>query len=138
MAGDLAINEQVIVQGQDSAEDVGGRAAAAVGAASGGVTHQYGSRVLIAAVSPEAAEKVQNDVPRAAVSTDPSTLSEDVAGGLDDVGALGLAAFALRQSGDYAEAKAQRPLAGQAWDSGAAMAPDHLDSEDGAGPEARA
>ncbi|HEY2764939.1 MAG TPA: hypothetical protein VGJ13_13160 [Pseudonocardiaceae bacterium] len=130
MAGDIGVIEQAIVQGQNSPDDVGGRAAAAVAAASGGVTHQYGPRVLIAAVLPEAAEQIQRDVPHAAVSGDAAALSGDVAGGLDPVGALGLAAFALRQSGEYAQAKAQRPLAGHAWDSGAAMAPDYFATED--------
>jgi hypothetical protein len=55
-----------------------------------------------------------------------------VKSGLDEVEALGLEAFSLRQSPQYQAAKAQRPLADEPWDSGLALPPDSFHEEDGA------
>jgi hypothetical protein len=45
---------------------------------------------------------------------------------------MGLAAFDLRQSESFGEAKANRPLQGEQWDTGAALAPDgyHVNHDD--------
>ncbi|MFC5286952.1 hypothetical protein ACFPM7_07800 [Actinokineospora guangxiensis] len=84
------------------------------------VAHEYGPRVVVGAfpagATPPAAEHADD---------------------LDETGALGLAAFALRSSDEYAEAKANRPLDGADW--GDADAPDHFDGDpgdpDAPGPE---
>ncbi|WP_169735301.1 hypothetical protein [Actinokineospora inagensis] len=62
------------------------------------VAHEYGPHVTIAAVQPGtvAAQDIN---------------TED----LDEVGALGLAALRLRESAEYAAAKAERPLDGANW-----------------------
>jgi hypothetical protein len=127
MTGDIGIHEQVIVGGA-GVRDVSGLAAAIV-EGSGRVTHQYGSRVLVAALPPDAAQAIERQAPEATVTPEARAISEATTGGLDEVEALGLEAFALRQSEEYVLAKAQRPLAGAAWDSGEATPPDDLDSE---------
>ena len=43
-------------------------------------------------------------------------VDDSLIAGLDEVGKLGLDAFALRSSEGYVDAKAQRPLAGESWD----------------------
>ncbi|MCG8356852.1 MAG: hypothetical protein MI920_14880 [Kiloniellales bacterium] len=129
MAGDVGIDEQAIVVGA-TAEDVSRAALPAVRQARGRVSHQYGPRVLIAEVSPSAEGEVREQVPAGAMAAAMSGISEDVRGDLDEVGALGLQGFDLRQSEDYATAKAQRPLAEEEWDNDKASTPDYHDHED--------
>ncbi|HEX8142878.1 MAG TPA: hypothetical protein VF553_09800 [Pyrinomonadaceae bacterium] len=129
MAGDLNINEQVIVL--TAGAPVAG-AQAAVEQVSGGVTHQYGQRVIIAAAPPATSEALQQQAPYATMATESAAIPQAVMGGLDKQEALGLEAFSLRQSQEYKAAKAARPLAEEPWDSGAGMAPDAYHEEAGA------
>ncbi|GAA4415529.1 hypothetical protein GCM10023148_11970 [Actinokineospora soli] len=61
------------------------------------------------------------------MTAEPGAAEAD-AGDLDETGALGMAAFALRTSEEYAAAKADRPLDGMDWGDG--DAPDAFDDED--------
>lgn len=97
--------------------------ASAVQSLPGGVVHQYGSRVVIVGVAPTDAESLATVAPAAAAPTDAATVSAGVKAQLDEIGALGLEALSLRVSPEYASAKANRPLEGQPWDNGTAMAP---------------
>ncbi|HEX8773836.1 MAG TPA: hypothetical protein VF735_09510 [Pyrinomonadaceae bacterium] len=124
MAGDLDIHEQAIVL-STSAPMAG--AQAAVEQVSGGVTHQYGQRVIIGAVPPAASQSFQQQTPFATLTSEASSISAASRSGLNEEEALGLEAFSLRVSPEYKAAKAQRPLAGEPWDSGAGMPPDAYD-----------
>jgi hypothetical protein len=122
MAGDIGIYEQALVGGA-GAPDVSGLATEIV-EGSGRVTHQYGSRVLVATLPTDGARAIERRAPEVTVTEEAGALSEATTGGLDEAEALGLEAFSLRQSEQYVLAKAQRPLAGAAWDSEEATAPD--------------
>jgi len=132
MAGDVGIHEQLVVHAEGAPDAA--QAAGAVEAIGGGVTHQYGPRVLIAAIPPNAVPSLREQVSQAQVSADPAGLAEETTRGLDEMGALGLEAFSLRQSAEYGTVKAQRPLAGEAWDAAEAEPPDY--HEEGPGTEA--
>src|SRR5919108_648423 len=120
MAGDVGIHEQVIVHGADA--PAAARSAEAATTLAGAVTHQYGPRVVIAAVPPAVAPALAARVP-GELAPSPAAIPDDVARDLDDVGALGLEAFALRGSDEFAAAKAERPRAGEMWDLDAPDAP---------------
>lgn len=132
MAGDIGIRERAIILGADAADgpraqragSTADRMAAAVPPeATGRVRHVYGARVLIAEAPQEAAASAQaarafgaagvEDV----IEEDGTGLAPDVLRQLAPEERLGLQAFALRQSGAYAEAKANRPRDGEAWDA---------------------
>jgi len=134
MAGDIGIHEVAIVGGA-GAPDVG-ELVALVAEEGGEATHRYGPRVLIAAVPPEGARVVERHAPGVTVAAEAGAIPEAVTSGLDEVGALGLEAFALRQSDEYAAAKAQRPLDGEVWDTEEALPPDAPAAEEYEVPEA--
>jgi hypothetical protein len=121
MAGDIGIHEQAIVLPAGAFDSY---AQAAVQQASGGVMHQYGSRVVIAAVPPGADAPLHAQLPALAIATEAGRIPDVARSGLDEVEAMGLEAFQLRQSAEYAAAKARRPLNGETWGSGAALPPD--------------
>ena len=127
MAGDVGIHEEVVVH--TGVARLAAASADAVTAIGGGVTHQYGPRVVIAAVPPHAVPSVRAAVSDGEIAPEAGAISEDVLSGLDDVGAMGLAAFALRQSPEYPEAKAERPRAGEDWDADDVEPPDVHDGE---------
>ena len=131
MAGDLQIHEEVIVHAEDA--PTAAASAEVVTRLSGGVTHEYGPRVVIAAIPPGAAEAVQERVHGVEIVEKPAAVSDETGRGLDEVGTLGLEAHALRLSPEYAAAKADRPLAGEAWDS--AEPPDPPDDQDLQAPD---
>ena len=58
-----------------------------------------------------------------AVAAQPMAMPDEATSDLDEVGQLGLAAFALRVMPEYAEAKGQRPNDGEDWDDTDADAP---------------
>jgi hypothetical protein len=122
MAGDIRIDEEAIVY-DAGAPDAGDLAAAIF--EDSRVTHKYGERVLIAAVPPDGARALERQVPSATVTAEAGAIPEAAKSELDEVGALGLEAFALRRSDEYVSAKARRPLDGEPWDSENATAPDH-------------
>jgi hypothetical protein len=124
MAGDINIHEEAIV-GDVSAGALDVDELAGVVGEGGEAIHQYGRRVLIAAApSDTAREIVERQVPGATMATEAGAISESARSDLDEIEALGLEAFALRQSDDYASAKSQRSLDGEPWDSEEATAPD--------------
>jgi hypothetical protein len=138
MAGDIDVHEEAIV-GDVGADARGADELAASVVEGGGAIHQYGRQVLIATVLPNRArEIVEQRVPGATVAAEAAAVSESVRGGLDEVEALGLEAFALRQSEEYGAAKAQRPLDGEPWDSEEATTPDLPSYEEPEAPEAGA
>jgi len=114
MAGDLEIHEQVIVL-PAGLPAMG--AQAAVKQASGGVTHEYGPRVIIAAVPSAASASPQQLAPSATMADESAALPGREREDPDDVGAVGLAAFGMRTSEEYRQAKANRPHAEQPWDA---------------------
>ena len=81
---------------------------------SAGVVHQYGERVLI--VQPLAGSDGVPAVRDGVLAATPDEAADDVTATISDVEALGLAAFALRRSDEYADDKAGRPYQGVAWD----------------------
>ena len=137
MAGDLNIHEQAIVL-TTGATDAGAFAGsmAAVEQVSGGVTHQYGQRVIIAAVPPAASPSLLQRTPFATLAAEPAAISQAVMKGLDEEEALGLAAFGLRQSPEYTAAKSQRPYADAPWDTEGVLHPDAPEGADVAAPPA--
>jgi hypothetical protein len=134
MAGDVGIYEVAIVGGAD-APDVG-ELATLVAEEGAGATHRYGRRVLIAAVPPDGAQAVERQVPEVTVAAGAGAVDEATTSGLDEIEALGLEAFALRQSDEYAAAKARRPLDGEPWNTEEALPPDAPTSEELEVPEA--
>jgi hypothetical protein len=133
MAGDLKINEQVVILPAGSPPGAGARSA--VEQASSGVTHQYGARVIIAAMPSAARSAIQQQSPQAILAEETAAIPAAMRSGLNEDEALGIEAFSLRQSAEYKAQKAQRPLAGEAWDTGAASRPDAI-HEDAEGTEA--
>ncbi|HEX5746850.1 MAG TPA: RICIN domain-containing protein [Archangium sp.] len=98
MAGDLSIQERLLVKGAP-----GTPRKAIDGQETGRVLHRYGDRVRIVEPLPGAREEEEGPL-------DPGTRAR-----LSPVEALGLAAFQLRSSPAYAQAKSQRPRQGQPW-----------------------
>jgi hypothetical protein len=129
VAGDVGIHEQIVVHSEGVGEAPA--TAEAITTISGGVTHEYGPRVVIGAIPPTAEPSVRAQVYDAGLAEEPEAIAEDMKSGLDEVGALGLDAFALRQSSEYAAAKAERPKAGEEWDE-EDMEPPDLPDEHGA------
>jgi hypothetical protein len=121
MAGDIGIRERVIIL--DIPADAGAplpfaAAAAAIRPTQGRGMHHYGKRVMIAEVKPGAEGDVAAAVRSLALAPTREAVSDDVVQALDEVERMGLEAFSLRQTLDYAHAKANRNYAGQAWDQG--------------------
>ncbi len=128
MAGDVGFEERVIVA-PAGVDDIGATAAAPVAGGIGRVAHRYGPRVLVVEQGTAAAEALAAPVPGAVVGVSGADVSDAPVAGLDETGRLGLEAFVLRSSSDYAETKAQRPLAGESWDHEQATVPDLHDVE---------
>jgi hypothetical protein len=125
MAGDLEIHERCLVHTEDVS--AAAESAAAVTSLSGGVTHEYGPRVIVAALPPAAEPAVRSQFSDVAIAAEPAALADETTRNMDQVGELGLAAFAMRVAPEYAEAKAQRPHAGEEWDAADAEPPDLID-----------
>ena len=129
MAGDLRLHEKVLIRSAEGAEAFS-QADEPLG---GGVTHQYGQRVIITALPPDLGESALQSTGIAAFTEAPESVPESTLNGLTEEEAMGLAAFQLRQSTLYKGQKANRKLNNEPWDSGKATAPDgggvHLDSE---------
>src|SRR5918994_5948912 len=125
MAGDININEVAIIGDAGAGAREADELAAVVGEG-GGAIQQYGRQVLIAGVHLDRARTiVERQAPGMTVTDEAGAIPEAATSGLDEDEALGLEAFALRQSSEYAAAKARRPLDGVPWDSGEAMTPDY-------------
>jgi hypothetical protein len=123
MAGDIGVNEQIILIPTTS------RAAAAPLAETAKdqgahVVHQYGPRVMIGEIPKHRERKIRAAVPKAKVTGAPQRLPAAAIEGLDAIGALGLAAFKLRQSPKYIAAKKRRPHQNKKWDARGVLPPD--------------
>ncbi len=111
MAGDLKAIERVVIEGAAPAASRAMVARDAMGAETGAqAIHRYG-RVGIVAETGQAARSAP-----ATADYDAGAAAASLPDGLSEVEALGLAAFELRSSEEYREAKANRPRAGEAWD----------------------
>ncbi len=121
MAGDSPVRERIIVSPvhestasdliEKRVEDAGGR-----------VFHRFGPQVLIAEL-PEQRRLHLPEFRGVALGATAEAVEVDTAG-LDETGALGLAALKLRETDEFLRAKARRPLAGEPWDAQGAMPPD--------------
>lgn len=120
MAGDLGVRERLVILPEGGA---GARAAfapeARLSANGGRIMHVYGDRVLIAEMPPGAEQPLAAAMGRSAViEEDAKAAAKAATGSLSEVEEMGVEAFALRQSAKYKQAKANRPRAGEEWDSG--------------------
>ncbi|MEM7062683.1 MAG: hypothetical protein AAF572_05920 [Cyanobacteria bacterium P01_B01_bin.77] len=126
MAGDLNLNEQSIVLPTQvniaDAENV-------VKSAGGHIMHHYGTRVLVSAGAENVEQTIQSQLHGAQVQTQSTQVSAAIHTSLEPIEQLGLEAFSLRQSSNYAEAKANRRHQGADWDSGVADTPSCHDAE---------
>jgi hypothetical protein len=122
MAGDIGMRERALILG---AGDTGAPRSRAAGAAlppeaTGRVRHVYGQRVMIVEAPDDAAADsgAQRALDAAGAETvDASAVPAATLRLLSPAERLGLEAFALRESPAYADAKANRPRDGQAWDA---------------------
>jgi hypothetical protein len=132
MAGDLPFAESVVVQPQ---ADVGVADALAerINDTGGRVLHRFGPRVLIGQLT-EGTRLQVSDLGGAIVASAFNAPHPDDVADLDDTGLLGLQALRLRETSDFIRAKAQRPLAGEAWDTANATPPDAPSGTAGAAP----
>jgi hypothetical protein len=96
------------------------------------ILHEFGPRLRIAAAQEDdpAVESLEAFAARPEPLPDPSLL--------DRVGALGLSAFHLRSSNEYAAAKSDRRFAGAPWDISDATSPDPLNGAEAQMPEGTA
>ena len=113
MAGDIGIREQILILPAAGASPGAASAVASSLARGGGrIMHRYGDRVLLAEVPPGAEAGLHADAQaRGAVAAAAATPDD-----LTETEALGVAAFYLRQSPEYAAAKAARPHQGASWE----------------------
>src|SRR5829696_8965077 len=113
MAGDIGIREQLVVLPKEATRGTGvAGAALALAPAGGRIMHQYGERVLLAELPPGGETRLRSHSALAEAAFAPEGASDD----LTETERLGVDAFALRQSPDYAEAKTNRPYQGASWD----------------------
>jgi len=117
MAGDIGIEEQLIVVSSQT-RAMAGDVAEKAGDVGVRVIHQYGPRVMIGDVPEHRTRRVRAALPNVEMTATPNELSSRAIEDLDPIGALGLAAFSLRQSPEYAAAKELRPYKDEQWDMG--------------------
>lgn len=121
MAGDIGLRESVVILGPDEPlqfdESFGPIRPEA------GVLHRYGSRVVIGEIPERGPEALRQALPQVVVRDESEEIVRPAEGDLDPIESIGLSAFALRQSAEYAEAKARRPLDGAPWDTPEATPP---------------
>jgi len=129
MAGDLPIQERLVVLGEPDAEAAGAEFGAADADArmTTRVLHSYGRRVRVVADLPAA----DAESPPQGVAAEPD---QELPPGLSETEQLGAQAILLRSSSAYAEVKANRPRQGEEWD----MEGSCLELSIAAAPEAEA
>ncbi len=135
MAGDLPINESVILNSEAQA-GAGEALLEDVRAAGGRVLHEFG-QVVIAQLPQGArlrAPAVSGGLFAAAADV-PAPLAQ---ADLDETAWAGLQALQLRESPDFAQAKAYRPHQGVAWDEAGVSPPDAPSDLIGEAPDRRA
>ncbi len=123
MAGDLKLNEEVVVLGS-RADAIGMRAARSMEKAGGRVLHQFGPRVMVMEVSKTSQDDLLRGLRGASFAPTPSRISVATRQTLDTTGLLGYEALRLRQKSSFRRAKENRPLAKAAWDTDEALRPD--------------
>jgi hypothetical protein len=114
VAGDVEVHEELVL-GQAADETAAASLAAAAEQLNAHVLHSYGPRVAVAQVDPADAPVLSEALP-GDMTVAPARIAKSVRQRLSDSERLGLAAFELRVSAEYAEAKANRPLQGAVWD----------------------
>jgi hypothetical protein len=114
VAGDVDVHEELVL-GQAADEGVAASLASAAERANAYVLHSYGPRVAVAQVDPTEASVLAEALP-GDMTVAPARITKSARRSLSDTEQLGLAAFELRTSDGFAEAKANRPLAGVVWD----------------------
>lgn len=120
MAGDLGLRERLMILPEGGAA----RSPEASLSANGGrIMHVYGDRVMIAEMPPGAEQPVAQTLGRATIIGEAGGATQEATGSLSEAEALGVDAFALRQSAKYKQAKANRPRSGENWDSTAGGEP---------------
>jgi len=125
MAGDVGVHEELVLGEPADAADEFGNAAldSAVRTARAQVLHQYGPQVAVVQVDPGNLAVLAEALP-SEMSAAPTRVTRAFRQRLDESERLGLAAFELRNSARYAQAKAYRPYDGADWDGpGGASAP---------------
>ena len=121
MAGDVDVHEELVL-GQAADEAVAASLASAVERANAHVLHSYGPRVAVAQVDPTEASVLADALP-GDMTVAPARITKSARRSLSETEQLGLAAFELRTSDGFAEAKANRPLAGVVWDGAVQASP---------------
>ncbi len=114
MSGDIGIREQVIVLPKKAPASAAASSEAALKGRGGRVMHQYGERVMLAEVPAGAETELESSV-MGMMAAEPGAINIP-AQDLSEAETLGLEAFALRNSAEYAQAKANRPRQGVDWD----------------------
>jgi hypothetical protein len=114
VAGDVEVHEELVL-GQAADETAAASLAAAAEQLNAHVLHSYGPRVAVAQVDPADAPVLSEALP-GDMTVAPARIAKSVRQRLSDSERLGLAAFELRVSAEFAEAKANRPLQGAVWD----------------------
>ncbi|HET6832636.1 MAG TPA: hypothetical protein VFH30_02115 [Acidimicrobiales bacterium] len=114
MAGDVEIHEELVL-GQAADESAAASLASAAEQANAHVLHSYGPRVAVAQLDPTDTPVLAHALP-GDMKVAPARITKSARQKLSDSEQLGLAAFELRVSDEYAQAKAERPLPGAAWD----------------------
>jgi len=116
VAGDIQINEQLLILPAARAEEFAAFELSDALAPDGGrIMHRYGNRVLLAETAASAAAADASASAELAFRSEYA--AKETPSDLTETEALGVEAFALRQSAAYVEAKANRPLQGASWDS---------------------
>jgi hypothetical protein len=121
VAGDVDVHEELVL-GQTADEGVAASVASVAPRANAHVLHSYGPQVAVAQVDPTDASLLAEALP-SDVTVAPARVTKSARRTLSDTEQLGLAAFELRASDRYAEAKANRPWAGAAWDGAPEASP---------------
>ena len=140
MAGDIGTAENVVILEEvtERGPALAPAVAAAAEATSGRVLHRFGPRVLITEDLAGAEAEDLLEPAAGIVAGAPAEVPRERLRSLDLTGRLGIQALALRQSPDYRERKARRPLAGALWDTPEALSPDPIVDGHAATPEAPA
>ncbi|MGH9290191.1 MAG: hypothetical protein ACRD0V_18170, partial [Acidimicrobiales bacterium] len=115
MAGDVEIHEELVL-GQAADESAAASLASAAEQVNAHVLHSYGPRVAVAQLDPANTSVLAEALP-GDMTVAPARIAKSVRQRLSDSEQLGLMAFELRGSDEYAEAKANRPLQGAVWDA---------------------
>jgi hypothetical protein len=114
VAGDIEIHEELVL-GQAADESAAVSLASAAEQVNAHVLHSYGPRVAVAQLDPANTSVLAEALP-SDMTVAPARITKSVRQSLSDSEQLGLMAFELRGSDEYAEAKANRPLQGAVWD----------------------